>query len=229
MPFLLRRARLSDLPRLVEMNHAAYPDLVVAGVVFDAAQIAAHLTVFAEGQIVIEEDGVVIGALATLVVASEVALAQHTWAGVTGDGLFGTHDADADVLYLADVYVDPSAWGRGVSKVLYAALFDLCRTLGKKRVAAGGRLWGYSEVADRMSPAAYVDEVIRGARKDRVLGSQLRAGFVVDGILPGYLHDWRSGHHATLLTWKNPAEIGLSPTRRVDVTRSTSKQAITRA
>jgi GNAT superfamily N-acetyltransferase len=230
MALITRRATLSDLPRLVELNHAAYPDLVVEGVVFDAAQIAAHLATFPEGQLVVEEDGGVIGAMATLVVPSAVALASHTWSGVTGEGLFQTHEPNADVLYLADVYVDPGAWGRGVSKVLYAALFDLCRALGKRRVVAGGRLWGYHEVARSMSPATYVDEVVRGVRRDRVLGSQLRAGFVVDGILPGYLHDWRSGHFATLLTWQNPElRDDPSPTRCVSVTRSTSDQVITRA
>jgi hypothetical protein len=42
---------------------------------------------------------------------------------------------------------------------------------------------------------------------DQVLVSQLRAGFKVKGILPGYLHDWRSRHFATLLEWQNPDDI----------------------
>jgi hypothetical protein len=49
-----------------------------------------------------------------------------------------------------------------------------------------------------------VDEVIRGVRRDKVLGPQLRAGFVVHGVLRDYLHDWRSASFATLLVWTNP-------------------------
>lgn len=52
-----------------------------------------------------------------------------------------------------------------------------------------------------MTPHEYVSRVMRGDLRDRVLESQLRAGFVVRGILSNYLHDWRSDHYATLLEW----------------------------
>jgi GNAT superfamily N-acetyltransferase len=199
MSLSLRLAVPSDVMRLEALNHAAYPDLVGDGVVFVAAQIAEHIARFPEGQIVAELDGEIAGAIATLVVPSRLALMAHTWPEITADGTFATHDPNGDALYLADVYVDPSAWGRGVGQALYGALFDLARARKLERVVAGGRLWGYHEVASTMTPEQYVDEVVRGLRKDRVLTSQLRAGFSVQGILPGYLHDWRSAHQATLL------------------------------
>jgi len=68
-----------------------------------------------------------------------------------------------------------------------------------------------------MSAKEYVERVVHGDLGDRVLGSQLRAGFVVRGLLRNYLHDWRSRNWATLLEWENPdfaytapAETGLS-------------------
>jgi hypothetical protein len=76
--------------------------------------------------------------------------------------------------------------------------------LGLARVVAGGRLWGYTDVAASMSVETYVADVLRGSLRDRVLESQVRAGFAVRGILPNYLHDWRSRHFATLLEWRNP-------------------------
>jgi GNAT superfamily N-acetyltransferase len=206
----LRPARASDVPRLAALNLAAYPDLAGDGVVFESSQLAAHQRVFPDGQIVAEDGGRVVGAIATLIVPGRAALAQHTWSEITGGGLFGTHDPGGDTLYLADVYVDPTAWGRGVGQVLYGALWDLCRRGGSRRVAAGGRLWGYHEVHERMTPAAYVDEVVRGLRRDKVLTSQLRAGFVVEGILERYLDDWRSRSFATLLVWSNRAHARAS-------------------
>jgi len=199
MTLALRLATQEDVTRLEALNHAAYPDLVGDGVVFVAAQIAQHIARFPEGQIVATLDGEIAGAIATLIVPSRHALAPHTWSEITADGTFATHDPSGDALYLADVYVDPNAWGRGVGQLLYGALFDLAESRGLRRTVAGGRLWGYHEVARTMTPEQYVDDVLRGVRKDRVLTSQLRAGFVVQGILPGYLHDWRSAHHATLL------------------------------
>ncbi len=200
----LRLATANDVRALEALNHEAYPDLVGDGVVFEASQLAEHQARFAGGQIVAEDEGELVGAIATLVVPSARALEEHTWSGITDSGTFATHDAGGDALYLADVYVSPRAWGRGVGSALYRALFALCGERRLRRVVAGGRLWGYHEVAREMTPADYVGEVVRGARKDRVLTSQLRAGFVVRGILPGYLHDWRSVHFATLLTWSPP-------------------------
>jgi GNAT superfamily N-acetyltransferase len=208
----IRPASLSDVPRLVELNHAAYPDLIEDGVVFEASQLRAHLEVFPEGQWVAEIDGVLSGAIATLVLPKTIdGLAPHTWMGVTDGGTFARHDPTGDTLYLADIYVAESAWGKGVGRALYGALFDLCRKRGLARVVAGGRLYDYSTHAAAMTPSEYVAKVVAGELKDRVLNSQLRAGFTVKGLLANYLHDWRSQHWATLLVWESAPPISVSP------------------
>ncbi|HEY1956388.1 MAG TPA: GNAT family N-acetyltransferase [Polyangiaceae bacterium] len=204
MTIFIRKARSDDVPRLVELNRAAYPDLVEEGVVFDEAQIRSHLGVFPRGQLVAEIDGRIVGAIATLVLPRAIdPLGAHTWMGVTDGGTFARHDDAGDTLYLADVYVDAAAWGRGVGRALYRALFSLCRELGLRRVVAGGRLYDYDAHAATLSPDEYVARVQRGELRDRVLVSQLRAGFTVRGLLADYLHDWRSRHWATLLVWEN--------------------------
>lgn len=201
----LRIAERSDVARLVAMNHAAYPELLADGIVFDAAQIAAHQAVFPSGQLVLEDEGNVVGAIATLVVQGSRALAPHTWSEATSWGTFAAHDPTGDTLYLADVYSDPAYRGRGVGTVLYGALFDLCRRLKLSRVVAGGRLWDYHELSDALTPEQYVAQVVAGERRDRVLTPQLRAGFLLEGILPGYLEDWRSHDFASHLVWRNHA------------------------
>ena len=210
----IRVATPQDAPHLAALNREAYPDLVEDGVVFDESQLLGHTTVFPRGQLVAELDGKIAGALATMIVPRAIdPLAQHTWMGVTDGGTFVRHDPEGDTLYLADIYVAESAWGRGVGRALYEALFTLCRELGSKRVVAGGRLYDYDAHAATMSPHAYVDAVVRGELKDRVLISQLRAGFTVRGVLANYLHDWRSRHFASLLVWENPAAIGTDAPR----------------
>jgi GNAT superfamily N-acetyltransferase len=201
----VRPARAEDIPRLVEMNHAAYPELVEANVVWSEAQLRAHLDRFPEGQLVATLDGVPMGAISTFIVPpSRDPMAQHTWLDITDDGTFASHDRRGDTLYLADVYVDPAAWGKRVGEALYAALRDLCVALGLRRVVAGGRLWGYHEYAGVMTAQEYVDSALRGEIRDRVLGSQLKAGFAVRGLLVGYLRDPRSCDYATLLEWMKP-------------------------
>jgi GNAT superfamily N-acetyltransferase len=198
----VRTATEADVPCLVAMNHAAYPELVEEGVVWSASQLHAHLWRFPEGQLVAELDGVPMGAISTFVVPpSRDPLVPHTWLEITDDGTFASHDRRGATLYLADVYVDPRGWGKRVGETLYAALRDLCVALDLQRVVAGGRLWGYHEYAARMTAAEYVMRVLRGEIRDRVLGSQVKAGFVVRGILDGYLRDPRSRDYATLLEW----------------------------
>jgi ribosomal protein S18 acetylase RimI-like enzyme len=207
-PVRIRRAELTDVSALVALNAAAYPDLIEDGVVFSADQLRAHIERFPQGQLVAEVDGELAGAIATLIPPSNIdVLGKHTWIGITDGGYFTRHDPQGRTLYLADIYVAEAFWGRGVGQRLYAALLGLCRELGLDRVVAGGRLWGYSEVADEMTAREYVELVVSGARRDRVLGSQLRAGFVVRGLLRDYLHDWRSRNWATLLEMPNPDKV----------------------
>ena len=173
----------------------------------------AHSAVFPRGQVVAEIDGVVVGAIATLILPRATdPLIAHTWYEATADGFFTTHDPEGDALYLADVYVDPAAWGRGVGMALYGGLRSLCRELRLARVVAGGRLWGYHAVAHERTPEAYIEDVVLGIRIDRVLSSQLKAGFVVRGVLPSYLPDPKSCDFASLLEWINPDRARISPT-----------------
>ena len=193
---------------LVELNGSAYPDLIEEGVVFSEEQLRAHVERFAAGQIVAELGGVLVGAISSFIPPANInPLGRHTWLGMTDGGFYSRHDPAGRTLYLADIYVAPRFWGKGVSQRLYAALLVLCRELGLDHVVAGGRLWGFSEVADRMTAREYVDSVLRGTRRDHVLNSQLRAGFVVRGLLKNYLHDWRSRNWATLLELPNPDRI----------------------
>ena len=92
----------------------------------------------------------------------------------------------------------------GVGSTLYAALRRLCVAQSLRRVVAGGRLWGYHEHAENLTPEAYVERVLGGELVDRVLASQVKAGFAVRGILVGYLRDPRSCDYATLLEWVRP-------------------------
>ncbi len=214
MSLRIRLAEMIDVPALTALNHAAYPDLVEEGVVLSAEQIRGHLERFPEGQIVAELDGVIVGAIATLIAPRGLdPLGPHTWSGVTDHGTFVRHDAHGDTLYLADVYVAQAAWGQGVGRALYGALFALCRALGLARIVGGGRLYDFVDAPAALTAASYVAEVVRGVRRDRVLTSQLRAGFEVRGLLPGYLHDWRSRHVATLIVWENPDRVRPVPPR----------------
>lgn len=208
----LRLVRDEELAELSALNRAAYPDLVEDGVVFTVDQLRAHRERFPEGQIVAIVDGKLVGAITTFIPPKDFdPLSQHTWMGITDAGTFARHDPRGDTLYLADIYVAKVAWGTGVGPALYAELFALCRRLGLANVVGGGRMYSYVDAPADLAPKEYVAQVLRGERKDRVLNSQLRAGFRVRGLLQDYLHDWRSRHWATLIVWDNPDRLQVVP------------------
>jgi hypothetical protein len=53
----VRVATADDVPSLVAMNHAAYPELVEENVVWNDAQLRLHLSRFPAGQLVAVLDG----------------------------------------------------------------------------------------------------------------------------------------------------------------------------
>ena len=217
MTIAIRTALPTDVTALAALNAAAYPDLAEQGVIYEPHQLLQHIQRFPDGQLVAEQDGELVGAISTLILPRSIdALAPHTWIGVTDRGTFDRHDPTGETLYLADIYVSPTAWGAGVGRALYEALFGLCRRFGLARVVGGGRLYNFITAPDDVTASDYVASVIRGDRRDRVLQSQLRAGFQVRGLLPGYLHDWRSRHWATLIVWDNPDRLSLRPVTVVE-------------
>ena len=214
MSLEIRMVRSTEHAALAALNRAAYPDLVEDGVVSTEAQLRAHSAQFPEGQLVAVRDGALVGAITTFIPPRAFdPLQPHTWMGITDAGTLARHDPGGTTLYLADIYVDRAAWGAGVGKALYAALFALCRRLGLANVVGGGRLYDFVDAPAELGVAEYVADVVRGTRRDRVLLSQLRAGFRVHGLIPGYLHDWRSRHWATLIVWDNP-ELCLADANR---------------
>ncbi len=211
----VRQATRADISELMALNRRAYPTLAEDNVVWGEAHLRSHLRVFPEGQLVAEQKGRIVGAAASLVVhLGPDPLRPHTWAGITDSGYFTNHDPNGDTLYGADVYVDPDARGAGVGAALYEARRQLCRKLNKRRILAGGRLWNYSDHADRMTPAEYAHRVVAGELRDLVLSFQLREGFVFRGVMPHYLRDARSGNWASLIEWLNPGYRPVAGGRR---------------
>lgn len=201
----VRRATHKDIPKLVELNRAAYPVLAHENVVWGEAHLQEHQRVFPEGQLVAEVAGKMVGAVSTLIVnLGSDPLRNHTWSGITDSGYFSSHDPAGDTLYGADIYVHPEARGLGVGAALYEARRKLCRKLNLRRILAGGRLWNYHEQAQKMSAPEYAQRVAAGEFRDLVLSFQLREGFALRGVMPNYLRDPKSHNYASLIEWLNP-------------------------
>lgn len=201
----VREATRADIPALVDLNKAAYPQLAEEDVVWGATHLRSHQRMFPQGQLVAEHRGRIVGAVASLIVRLGAdPLRSHTWSGITDSGFFTNHDPDGDTLYGADVCSHPDFRGMGIGAALYEARRQLCRKLNLRRILAGGRLWNYAEYSSQFSAAEYAQRVAAGEIRDLVLSFQLREGFALRGVMPNYLRDPKSLNHASLIEWLNP-------------------------
>jgi hypothetical protein len=91
--------------------------------------------------------------------------------------------------------------------MLYDARKDLAVKLNLRMMIAGGRLFNYSEYAEKMSAQEYAEKVVKGELKDLVLSFQLNNGFKFIKILPNYMKDSRSLNYASFIEWINPKYV----------------------
>lgn len=217
---VVRPTRPQDFAGITELSLVVYPDVLP----WVESQLASHLRVFPEGQLVavardpeIGEETVV-GMAASLILSWEDYEVQDTWRDFTEHGMFTNHDPDGRTLYGAEVMVHPGWQGKGVGSKIYDARRELARRLGMRRIRAGARLRGYHRYADHMTAREYVQRVVAGELRDPTLSFQLNRGFRVFHVVSGYLQgDPDSLGWAALIEWLNPEvgdEVGSAPRDR---------------
>ncbi|MCX7792161.1 MAG: GNAT family N-acetyltransferase [Chloroflexaceae bacterium] len=201
MPIVIANTRPEHFAQLAAHQRICFPT-IPADDWMNVEHFAAHVRVFPEGQHVALDGDRVVAQSSTLRVSAAQAFAPHTYREITGANFFTTHDPAGEWLYGADMSVHPDYRGRRISSMLYDARKALIRRLGLRGMVAGGALPGYHHYAGRMSVEAYVAEVVAGRLVDPTLTTQLRNGFQVRGILPGYLGGGDLVEDATLIVWE---------------------------
>lgn len=197
----LRNLNADDYQDLKKIMDQVYPNL---GGAWPEKKFRAQLTVFPEGQICIEDHGVVVAAAFSVIVDYDKFGDQHTYDQITGDAYLTTHDPSGDVLYGVDVFVSPDYRDMRLGRRLYEARKELCRNLNLKSIVAGGRIPNYKNYSSEMTPQAYIDLVKRKEIYDPILTFQLSNDFEVKRVMKNYLPEDDESHgYATLLEWHN--------------------------
>jgi predicted amidohydrolase/GNAT superfamily N-acetyltransferase len=198
---VLRTLRRSDFKAVKVIMDKVYSNMEGS---WSSEEFSALLRKFPEGQICIEDNGVIVAAALAIIVQYSDFGDRHTYAKITGNGKFDTHNADGDTLYGVDVFVDPEYRSLRLGRRLYDARKELCENLNLRAMVAGGRIPGYAAYANEMTPAKYVEMVRNKEITDPILTFQLSNEFHVRKIIRGYLpYDSESKAFATLLEWLN--------------------------
>lgn len=197
----LRNVNMSDYDDIKEIMDRVYSN---AGGAWTKREFKSMLKYFPQGQICIEDNEKVVATAFSLIVDYSKFGDKHTYKQITGDGLLTTHDPDGDTLYGIDIFVHPDYQGMRLGRRLYDVRKELCEKLNLRAIIAGGRIPGYQDHADKLTPRQYIEKVKNKEIFDPILTFQIANSFHVRRVMTNYLpDDIESKSYATLLEWIN--------------------------
>ena len=202
----VRQAKLKDVPEIAELVRRAYADLPP----YTLGEIRGQLNNYREGCFVAKLDGVIVGYCASMRLKANVAMSDHSWDEVTGNGFGSRHDPTGDWLYGYEMCVDPKVRGTRIGRRLYEERRALAERLDLAGIVFGGRMPNLANAMRRKrnraeGPEDYLEKVVDNKIHDPVLRFQLANGFEPQGILQNYLpEDKRSKAFAVRMVWRNP-------------------------
>lgn len=198
---ILRGLNLQDYADIKQIMDQVYAGM---GGAWKQSEFAALIEQFPEGQICIEDKGRVVAAAMAILVNAEMFESRHTYNDVINGGRMSSHEPDGNALYGVDVFVTPDYRGLRLGRRLYDARKELCEKLNVKSIIFGGRIPGYSDHSDELTPSEYIQKVKANEIYDPVLSFQLSNDFHVKKILKNYIpEDSQSESYGVLMEWNN--------------------------
>lgn len=204
VPVVIRGYTEADFDELIAIQSETFPPPYPPEQWWNKEQLMQHVTLFPEGALCVEVDGMLAGSITSLIVDYDPMEPAHSWAEATDNGYIRTHQPDGNTLYIADICVRPRFRKLGLGKWLIQSLYHVTVERGLDRLLGGGRMPGYHRHAHEMSAVEYLDAVVRGDLKDPVITFLLRCGRTPVGVAAEYLEDEESCNYGALMEWKNP-------------------------
>ncbi len=218
---IVRNWKASDIPKLVKLHEAVYGHLYGKLELYNERSYRMQLKKFPEGQFLAEVDGRIVGYATSLIVQLDDDEDLYRYSELSGSGSFSTHIPSGDTLYGADIAVHPDFRGYAIAGKLYKARKSLLTKYNLRRMVAYGRIPGYPNYVEKLTPEEYVQKVMEGKIKDSSLNAHLKAGYKVKKVVFDIMHDNESMDYCTYLEYKNPSfrknrrKIAATPLKRL--------------
>ncbi|MGL5113334.1 MAG: GNAT family N-acetyltransferase [Flavobacterium sp.] len=195
--FIVRIATEEDAKQMEYVQSRCYPTLHESEILIKD-HFANHIKVFPEGQIVVEKDGIIVGSASSF--RCDFPEHDSTFLEET-DNLWITKAQieNGDWMYGIDMGVLPEYRGLGLSKEMYKARTEVCKSLGIKGQIIAGMTIGYGKVKDQMTIEEYCKKVMDGDVTDPTITPQRNSGFRWIRPLYNYLNDPEAGYGSILM------------------------------
>jgi GNAT superfamily N-acetyltransferase len=198
---------------LAELQRIVFPTLA-ADERFEARHYLRHLELFPTGQFCVvdtKHGDRVVGMTSTVRMDFDFEHPGHTFADVIQGGWLTSHQPEGRWLYGADLGTHPDYRRRGIARALYAARHELVRDLRLAGQVTVGMPSGYGAVKHAMTAEAYYAELVAGTRTDPTISAQLRIGFEMRTLIPGYINDPVCDYYGIVLVLPADHEVRFPP------------------
>ena len=159
----VRNLQMEDYAQLSQSFKRVYAD---ADVFWTREQIKKLIAIFPEGQIVTVVDNKIVGCALSIIVDYDMVKGDHTYAKVTGNETFNTHNPKGNILYGIEVFIHPEYRGLRLARRMYEYRKELCEKLNLKAIMFGGRIPNYHKYADKMRPKEYIEKSLSQQYKE---------------------------------------------------------------
>jgi len=198
----LKLLEREDYPELKDAMIEAYQ--MMPDAYWKQEQINALIKKFPEGQVIITVNNKLAGCALSIVVSEAFVQETHTYREITKNYTFNSHNPKGNMLYGLEVFIKPEFRGLRLGRRLYDYRKELCENLNLKGIVFGGRIPGYHNYQDELTPKEYIERVKRKEIADPVLNFQISNDFHPVRILKNYLEgDVASNEFAVLMEWDN--------------------------
>ncbi|SEN43723.1 hypothetical protein SAMN05192533_11350 [Mesobacillus persicus] len=201
---VIRNYGEDDFTDLIRIQQESFPPPFPEELWWNEDQLMNHITLFNEGALCVEVDGILAGSMTGLIVDFNPNQPNHTWEEITDNGYIRNHHPNGNSLYVVDICIRPAYRKLDLGKWLMQSMYEVVVHKGLDRLLGGGRMPGYHKHASTMTADHYLEQVVKGTLKDPVISFLLRCGRTPLGVVTDYLEDEESKNYAALMEWKNP-------------------------
>jgi len=202
---VVRNWKEKDIPAIVKLHADVYGHVYSKAELYNERKYRLQFKKFPDGQLLAEVNGKIVGYATSLIMQLNDDEELYRYPELSGNGSFSPHTPSGDTLYGADIAVHPDYRGSAIAGELYKGRRNILKKYNLRRMIAYGRIPGYPEHMDQLTPAEYVDQVVKGKLRDSSLNAHLKAGYKVIKVVFDLVHDDESMDYCTYLEYKNPS------------------------